>query len=603
MLTGESVPVTKTGLTYSDTNLAESESEPAISSMQKFRHVQVNDDHLSIKDHRKHILFCGTQIIQTRYYANEKIKAVVLRTGFNTTKGELIRSILYPKPVEYRFNLDMYKYVGALAGISVLGMIFSIVLKTYRNDTIAEIIIESLDLVAIVVPPVLPGALTACLLHAQNRLKKHKIYCISPNVINVCGNLNTFVFDKTGTLTEDDSDLKFILPATTFRNESKFENKISRPIELISGQYDRLMELMASCHSIIRVNGQLSGDPLDLKMFDFVNFEFYESTRNENENYDNLMPTRVYPRNRRASLVAKSSDELQDIASNPYEIGIIKQFPFSSSLQRMGVIVRALNRKHFDFFCKGSPEMIAGMCRPESIPTEFEKTLFAYTTKGYRVIGLAAKQLESSFLKVKKIDRSLLEKDLDFLGLLVMENKLKIETYDAIRCLNVANIRSIMCTGDNVMTAISVARECALINETDRVILIYLDDNKEPMLKYVELGDNIPVMLNINSDNPKLMNESGSNVGFQLSITGSSFDLIRTNYPKIYENLLLHGKVFARMSPEQKQQLIESLQGKGYFVGMCGDGANDCGIYSSFKRNSSYFLITILLLHLLFCFV
>lgn len=41
--------------------------------------------------------------------------------------------------------------------------------------------------------------------------------------------------------------------------------------------------------------------------------------------------------------------------------------------------------------------------------------------------------------------------------------------------------------------------------------------------------------------------------------------------------LVVKGTVFARFSPEQKAQLIESLQSVGYFVAMCGDGANDCG--------------------------
>ncbi len=37
------------------------------------------------------------------------------------------------------------------------------------------------------------------------------------------------------------------------------------------------------------------------------------------------------------------------------------------------------------------------------------------------------------------------------------------------------------------------------------------------------------------------------------------------------------GLVFARMSPDQKQEYVEYLQEYQYFVGMCGDGANDCG--------------------------
>lgn len=40
--------------------------------------------------------------------------------------------------------------------------------------------------------------------------------------------------------------------------------------------------------------------------------------------------------------------------------------------------------------------------------------------------------------------------------------------------------------------------------------------------------------------------------------------------------IIMGGYVFARMSPEQKAQLVEILQSLGMNVGMCGDGANDC---------------------------
>ena len=75
ILTGESVPVTKNslGIHYSNEKASLDQSK------------------LNVKDHGRHILFSGTQIIQTRYYGKEKVKAIVIRTGFNTTKGELIR--------------------------------------------------------------------------------------------------------------------------------------------------------------------------------------------------------------------------------------------------------------------------------------------------------------------------------------------------------------------------------------------------------------------------------------------------------------------------------------------------------------------------------
>ncbi len=65
------------------------------------------------------------------------------------------------------------------------------------------IVDRSLDLLTITVPPALPAAMTAGTAFAISRLKKRRIYCISPPRVNVSGRVNLMVFDKTGTLTED----------------------------------------------------------------------------------------------------------------------------------------------------------------------------------------------------------------------------------------------------------------------------------------------------------------------------------------------------------------------------------------------------------------
>lgn len=69
-------------------------------------------------------------------------------------------------------------------------------------------------------------------------------------------------------------------------------------------------------------------------------------------------------------------------------------------------------------------------------------------------------------------DREDVESDLRFLGLLVMQNKLKPETKPVILELKQAAIRCVMVTGDNIDTAISVARECELICPGQRVIQV-----------------------------------------------------------------------------------------------------------------------------------
>lgn len=61
------------------------------------------------------------------------------------------------------------------------------------------IIIESLDIITITVPPALPAAMTAGIVYAQRRLKQLGIFCISPQRINICGQLNLVCFDKART--------------------------------------------------------------------------------------------------------------------------------------------------------------------------------------------------------------------------------------------------------------------------------------------------------------------------------------------------------------------------------------------------------------------
>jgi cation-transporting P-type ATPase 13A2 len=67
--------------------------------------------------------------------------------------------------------------------------------------------------------------------------------------------------------------------------------------------------------------------------------------------------------------------------------------------------------------------------------------------------------------------RDEVENDLQFLGFLVMQNKLKPVTTSIIETLNHANIRTIMATGDNVLTAISVGRQCNIIESDAEVFL------------------------------------------------------------------------------------------------------------------------------------
>lgn len=57
---------------------------------------------------------------------------------------------------------------------------------------------------------------------------------------------------------------------------------------------------------------------------------------------------------------------LLSLQQSGYEIGIVRQFPFSSALQRMSVVTRTLGEKRMDAFLKGAPEVVASLCKKDS---------------------------------------------------------------------------------------------------------------------------------------------------------------------------------------------------------------------------------------------
>jgi len=86
----------------------------------------------------------------------------------------------------------------------------------------------------------------------------------------------------------------------------------------------------------------------------------------------------------------------------------------------MSVIVKNFMNSTFRSFVKGSPERIRELCRPASLPSNFDEVLKIYTECGYRVLAMASKPLNINFLKAQKIQRDEVESNVDFLGFLIM---------------------------------------------------------------------------------------------------------------------------------------------------------------------------------------
>mmetsp|Transcript_38736 Transcript_38736/g.152961 ORF Transcript_38736/g.152961 Transcript_38736/m.152961 type:complete len:298 (-) Transcript_38736:2320-3213(-) len=194
---------------------------------------------------------------------------------------------------------------------------------------------------------------------------------------------------------------------------------------------------MASCHALSRIDGEIVGDEVDLKMFELSEWKLENSEQSD-------------------KAVLQVSDEDGNL------VNVLRAFDFKSELARMSVIAQW--ETGCSIFTKGAPEMVASKCQKSTVPRDLHLVLDQYAEQGYRVLALAQRSLMDADLSEAMIQpRSRIEKNLSFVGIVILENRLKPDTSSVLRELNLdAKVRTVMVTGDHPRTALSVARQCGI---------------------------------------------------------------------------------------------------------------------------------------------
>ncbi len=195
------------------------------------------------------------------------------------------------------------------------------------------------------------------------------------------------------------------------------------------------------------------------------------------------------------------------------------ELPFDSDRKRMTTIHK-LN-SNWLVITKGAVESVMGICI-EHNTTEINKITLGFAEQGKRVLAYAIKVVDTL---PTEISIETIENSLGFVGLVAMIDPPREEAKKAIDDCYTAGITPVMITGDHPVTAKAIAKETGIIRlETD------------------------------------------------LIITGAELNELSESE---YEKKLEHIKVYARVSPEQKLQIVKTLQKKNQFVAMTGDGVND----------------------------
>eukprot|EP00917_Polyrhabdina_sp_WS-2016_P005168 GHVP01011723.1.p1 GENE.GHVP01011723.1~~GHVP01011723.1.p1 ORF type:complete len:1138 (+),score=180.72 GHVP01011723.1:31-3414(+) len=387
----------------------------------------------------KFTLYSGTSCQATTAGPSGKTLGVVVSTGSHTDKGRLVRNILYPAPMTFKFDQHWKVVFVLLMFKAVIVMILIFWLINWGIDAWYYGMATALQILS----PLLPASFTMAQSRASQNLKnmKEKIFCINMQRTAVAGKVKIACFDKTGTLTTSGLEYRGVAAVD---GEDLMET--SKDLE----DYDLLQKALATCHeldftAVDSDEKQLIGNEVDKNMFLGTGFEFHP-------------------------------EKNMTVRKDDMQLKTLRRFEFDRATMTSSVIVEEKNTKERYIFTKGSPDRVKDICVQTAIPDGWNKEIDTLGRQGVYVLGVSWKKYEGPE-DASKEPRTVLEKDMYPLGILQFSNQLKEETADVIQELKEGSIRCVMITGDSAETGVKIARECGL-SVSSRVFVAKTKSNK-----------------------------------------------------------------------------------------------------------------------------
>ncbi|KAH9599949.1 hypothetical protein LSM04_004368 [Trypanosoma melophagium] len=524
---------------------------------------------LEMKKHSRHLLFSGTQLLLSNgpHGATDKERgralAVVLKTGFETKQGKLLRTILHSQGRVSENSGESFAFIGVLVvfALAAAGYLLKRGLED-PNRSRWKLFLSCVQIITAVVPPELPMELSLAVNTSLLALIKLQVFCTEPFRIPFAGKVDTCCFDKTGTLTTDEmlfggvdmADGKGLL------NQLK---KVPKSAELV----------LATCHSLLQLEGTdtVAGDAMEKASVCALG---YKVNVDDTVVYD---PPQQKDDEQNGTKRSNSSKKNNSGMNKQYKI--LLRFPFSANLRRMSCVVSSPEGKFV--VSKGSPEAIAKLCK--NLPENYHKMADEHASRGYRVIALASRPLQESERSkeaIHEMQRDDCEQNLIFAGLAVYECPLKKDATKTIAMLQGGSHRCVIITGDSVQTAISVARDVGILQCRRQIVAI---GGKETGNNTVEWCDAATGEV-LQVDESIIIKNTFVRTRKHMTPKEDEWDLCvnaenisPSCMTSIIKNFNEHIAVWARCAPTQKEDIVTDLKKKDHIVLMAGDGTNDVG--------------------------
>ncbi|KZW01439.1 putative ATPase [Exidia glandulosa HHB12029] len=493
--------------------------------------------------HKGNVVFGGTKALQcTKGSETDEgpatpdggALATVLRTGFGTAQGKLVRTMIFSTERVSANNFESFLFIGFLLVFAIAASWYVWVKGIEREMAKGKLLLDCVLIITSVVPPELPMELSLAVNASLVALSKYAIFCTEPFRIPFAGKVDVCCFDKTGTITQESLVLDGVAGVMP-----------GNPRELVpvTKTSPQTVLCLAAAHALVRLeDGTVVGDPMERATLDALEWEL-----------DSGKMDVVVPRHKGGPV---------------HRIEIKRRFQFSSALKRMSTVSGVAGRTMVAV--KGAPETIRGML--SVVPPTYDETFKWFTRRGARVLALGWKEQQAlSNDKIHKMHRDEIESGLTFGGFLVFQCPLKSDAVEVLKMLGDASHRCIMITGDNPLTAVHVAREVEIMDR-EALILDLKEGATDPRAltwRTVDEQTVIPV-------DPEAELDAALLAEYDVCITGAALAQY-LGRPDTMDVLVQHALVYARVSPAQKESILATLNGLGYCTLMAGDGTNDVG--------------------------
>ena len=426
----------------------------------------------------KNMVFSSTII------TNGHAEAIVVDTGMNTKVGKIADMIISDSapstPLQKRLS-----NVGKILGIFSLGICFLIfIIGSFKGISIFEMFMTSVGLAVAAIPEGLPAIVTIMLSIGVTKMARKNAIIRKLPAVETLGSSKVICSDKTGTLTQNKMQIVKVYDAkgTTQEKDTKF-----------------ILELGCMCTDsyLNSSNGKIDidGEPTENAIVEAA----LKYKINKNDLYNKMKR--------------------------------VNEIPFDSNRKLMTTIHKLSNGK-YRIITKGAPDTLIKRCSTyyenssvKSINHTIKDNILKFNeTMAKDALRVLAISYYDTPTLPYNITSNEIEKNLTFVGLVGMIDPPRVGVKEAVLTCKKAGIKTVMITGDHILTAKAIATNLGILKKDE------------------------------------------------LAITGDELDKLSDR--DLRKNIMKYS-VFARVSPEHKVRIVKAFQSTGAVVAMTGDGVND----------------------------